>query len=103
MVFPCSLAINAAVPEVTMMQTDEPDYSQISGDRGGQLYAFRYSQNEVVLRTLRFPSSSEFVGIQDAAKGTYTCRAMNFGEINSTDIEIEPTGITVYGCAIMSH
>ena len=76
------------------MQGDVPDYMQIRDDEGGQLYSFRVSQNEVVLRT-RFQQSSSgrlVVGIQDVAKGSYRCVVTNFEESNSTEVEIEPTG-----------
>lgn len=81
------------------MDGDEPDYTQITDDEGGQLYAFRVSRNEVVLRTL-FQSNTAVgrlvIGIQDTAKGTYRCVATIFDKSNSTEVEIEPISILLF-------
>ena len=59
----------------------------------GQLYAYRMSQNVVVLGTRGLVSSSGIsIGLKQVASGMYRCEAINNGKNNSTNVIITVIG-----------
>ena len=86
------LYVFSTVPEVSSSSTDDPDYTVLQSQQPGQLYAFRVSQNRVVLRT-RVETGDVRIGVQSPAEGQYGCVATNFDKTLSITIEVRPIGM----------
>ena len=71
------------VPEVSMMSQSYPNSEQ-----PGQLYAYRISQSEVILRTRHMGP----VGIQSVADGSYKCVARNLDKTNNNNVSVQTKG-----------
>ena len=71
------------VPEVSMMSQSYPNSEQ-----PGQLYAYRISQSEVILRTRYMVP----VGIQSVADGSYKCVARNLDKTNNNTVSVQTRG-----------
>ena len=73
------------MPELSSGRADE---------QAGQLYAYRVSQNSVILKTRESTNGTTrvAVGIQPVAAGMYTCVALNGPERNESTVSIDPKG-----------
>lgn len=80
------------MPDITLDELGEPDYSVLTNHKPGQLYAIREAMHITVLRTLSISADNINIGIQDVAGGVYTCVAINGLETNSSEVTIQPTG-----------
>lgn len=80
------------VPPVPLNDQGEPNYSTLTNHKPGQLYVIRKEMHIAVLRTLKINASMTSIGIQDAARGVYTCVAINGQKTNSTEVTIMPSG-----------
>lgn len=86
------LVLPPTVPNIMLDDQDEPDYSVLTNHKPGQLYAIRKAMHITVLRTLSVSADMIEIGIQDLARGVYTCVAINGKETNSSEVTIQPTG-----------
>ena len=66
------------MPEVSFPYNEQP----------GQLYAYRISQSEVILRTTHMGP----VGIQSIADGMYKCVARNLDETKNYTVSVQTKG-----------
>ena len=59
-----------------------------NSEQPGQLYAYRISQSEVILRTRHMGP----VGIQSVADGSYKCVARNLDKTNNNTVSVQTKG-----------
>jgi len=73
--------------------SDGEGISYPTSEVAGQLYAYRMSQNLVVLGTRGLvPNSGASVGVKEIASGMYTCVAVNNEANNSQTVVIDVDG-----------
>ena len=80
---------------------DESDFP--NDEEAGQLYAYRNSRNEVILRTresVAMNGELVTVGIQSVANGRYTCVARNSDATMNVTITVEPVGECMILCIV---
>ena len=63
-------------------------------EQPGQLYAYRISQSQVILRTRHMAP----VGIQRSAEGMYKCVARNLDKTRNYTVSVQPRGEICRNC-----